>query len=187
MLVRCEATEIFGSQMELKNLPSCSRTICVSSPGKGACIELLDIGKIDEEDNFLVCPSCWHAVTKDKKQCSPYMVRFNFHSSPSKLMHRLYKALYLRRTRQGVQPNPVFVVNRRSLTFFPHLNIPNTLLLDISHQDFAGYRMAYESIKVSLAEFSDARRVVKYKTIDLTCTKTKYQSDVKKIQTWIER
>lgn len=102
-------------------------------------------------------------------------------------MHHFHKALYLRQTKKEIQPNPVFVVNRRTLAFFPHLKLPNTLLLDISHQDFAGYRTAYDSIKVSLAEFTEARRVVKCKTITLNHIKSGYNSEIKGIQTCIQK
>lgn len=175
--------------MESNVLPPCSRTICVSPPGGGACIELVDVKKLNEDDNFLVCPSCWHTVTKGKKECSPYVVRIQPSSIAwrTHLTHHLHKALYLQQSKKGIEPNPVVVVNRRTLAFFPHLKMPNTLLLDISHQDFTGYRMAYNSIKVSLAEFTNASRVVKHKTIDLNCIKNGYNSEVNEIQTWIEK
>lgn len=98
----------------------------------------------------------------------------------------LFKALYDLKTNEKVEPNTVVMVNRRTLGFFPHLHIPNILLVDISHRDFAKYRMAYEAIQVSLHEFEGAGNTVKYSTINLD-TESAYHTAVNKLVQTIKK
>lgn len=92
----------------------------------------------------------------------------------------LFKALYDLKTNEKVEPNTVVMVNRRTL------HIPNILLVDISHRDFAKYRMAYEAIQVSLHEFEGAGNTVKYSTINLD-TESAYHTAVNKLVQTIKK
>lgn len=78
------------------------------------------------------------------------------------------------------------MVNRRTIGFFPHLNTPNFLLVDISHKQFAKYRMAYGAIQLSLREFEGAGNTVKCVTIDLD-SEGAYQIAVTKLSQTIKK
>ncbi|KAF9064257.1 hypothetical protein BDP27DRAFT_1333744 [Rhodocollybia butyracea] len=129
----------------------CSRGVCIGCPESGACIELnlLSNQNIEKEVQalqekfFLVCPSCWNSAKGEDKNARPY------------------HALYLRKERTALHPNPVVIVHRRNIGFFNGLNLDKIGLIDISHEDFAPFPFAYQLIDAAISTWDKDERLNK--------------------------
>lgn len=104
-----------------------------------------------------------------------------FFCQHTELISDFHKPLLYLQNKQKVEPNPVAMVHQRTIPFFPHLYLHNTLLVDISHPDFAAYRVGFKAIKVSLEEFAGRDRILQYKNIGLNIQERSYATSVQNI------
>ncbi|KAJ3833390.1 hypothetical protein EV361DRAFT_150861 [Lentinula raphanica] len=156
LIIRCSVTQSLDSHLEGVRVPSCARAVCVSGPMSGSCVELdflktpggseiEDINHAIEQNTILmtkaldryyfVCPACWNTATKSNKVGLPY------------------KPLLPKNSSSQADVTHLYMVNRRGLGFFNSLNLDRIGLIDISHSDFANFRISFQQLAAKIAEF----------------------------------